>query len=265
MNPTLPALFLLAAGLAPAPPQEDPAPMARDGAPAEDPAPNGDRYERLVAAYDEAYRAWELAKRQAPDLRARKALRDAHPVKEHYPAFAELADAGEGRALLWMIDHLDDAGFEREQEGPLTVRLCERLAGRHAREPWFASDGLDALFGARRELGEPELESLLGGILVQPGVAPELAASVLYRLGQLLATRQDAAESGRGQAYYERLVRTYPDSDLAEVARGELFRLRNLRVGMVAPDFEAETYDGRAFRLSDYRGKVVVLEFWGFW
>jgi hypothetical protein len=38
-----------------------------------------------------------------------------------------------------------------------------------------------------------------------------------------------------------------------------------LEVGHRAPDFEAKDIEGVAFKLSDYRGKVVVLDFWGFW
>ena len=36
-------------------------------------------------------------------------------------------------------------------------------------------------------------------------------------------------------------------------------------VGNRAPDFEATDVEGKSFKLSDYRGKVVVLDFWGFW
>jgi peroxiredoxin len=36
-------------------------------------------------------------------------------------------------------------------------------------------------------------------------------------------------------------------------------------VGKPAPDFYAETIDGHAFKLSDYKGKVVLLDFYGFW
>lgn len=36
-------------------------------------------------------------------------------------------------------------------------------------------------------------------------------------------------------------------------------------VGNRAPDFEAKDVLGQSFKLSDYRGKVVVLDFWGFW
>jgi serine/threonine protein kinase/thiol-disulfide isomerase/thioredoxin len=36
-------------------------------------------------------------------------------------------------------------------------------------------------------------------------------------------------------------------------------------VGMPAPDIDGEDLDGACFRLSDYRGSVVLLDFWGFW
>jgi len=34
------------------------------------------------------------------------------------------------------------------------------------------------------------------------------------------------------------------------------------RVGSPAPNLEGEDFDGKCFKLSDYRGKVVVLTFW---
>ena len=36
-------------------------------------------------------------------------------------------------------------------------------------------------------------------------------------------------------------------------------------VGQLAPEIEGADVDGRTFKLSDYRGKVVVLDFWGDW
>jgi cytochrome oxidase Cu insertion factor (SCO1/SenC/PrrC family) len=35
--------------------------------------------------------------------------------------------------------------------------------------------------------------------------------------------------------------------------------------GDAAPEIEAEDIDGKTFKLSDYRGKVVLLDFWGNW
>ena len=42
-------------------------------------------------------------------------------------------------------------------------------------------------------------------------------------------------------------------------------RLRTIRVGKEAPEIKAPDLDGKEFKLSDYRGKVVLLDFWGHW
>ncbi len=49
------------------------------------------------------------------------------------------------------------------------------------------------------------------------------------------------------------------------MAERDLYELRNLQIGMTAPDIEGEDVDGVQFKLSDYRGEVVVLDFWGDW
>jgi len=36
-------------------------------------------------------------------------------------------------------------------------------------------------------------------------------------------------------------------------------------VGSLAPEISAADLDGVSFKLSDYRGKVVMLDFWGDW
>ena len=41
--------------------------------------------------------------------------------------------------------------------------------------------------------------------------------------------------------------------------------MADLKVGRPAPEIEGEDLDGRRFRLSDYRGRVVALDFWGHW
>lgn len=48
---------------------------------------------------------------------------------------------------------------------------------------------------------------------------------------------------------------------LEEAAKSYLRELRELAVGKQAPEIEGTDLDGRPFRLSDYRGKVVVLDF----
>jgi hypothetical protein len=36
-------------------------------------------------------------------------------------------------------------------------------------------------------------------------------------------------------------------------------------IGKPAPEITGEDIDGKPLKLSDYRGKVVVLDFWGNW
>lgn len=49
---------------------------------------------------------------------------------------------------------------------------------------------------------------------------------------------------------------------VGEKAAGELFQIRHLAVGREAPEIEGTDQDGRRLKLSDYRGKVVLLDFW---
>lgn len=60
-------------------------------------------------------------------------------------------------------------------------------------------------------------------------------------------------------------VELMPDYKIGKMIEGELFKLDNLAVGKPAPDIEGKDFEGVAFKLSDYRGKVVMLDFWGFW
>lgn len=57
----------------------------------------------------------------------------------------------------------------------------------------------------------------------------------------------------------------YRDVKLGASAASSLFELQNLAPGKMAPEIEAEDIDGTTFKLSDYRGKVVMLDFWGDW
>ena len=57
-----------------------------------------------------------------------------------------------------------------------------------------------------------------------------------------------------------RIESNYPQN-AGELAKGELFVLRNLSIGKNAPEIEGKDIRGKEMKLSDYRGKVVVLDF----
>jgi peroxiredoxin len=68
-----------------------------------------------------------------------------------------------------------------------------------------------------------------------------------------------------------RIVESYADVEtpeerrLAEVARGKLFGIRRLRLGKVAPEITGTDAYGKEIRLSEFRGKVILLTFSGNW
>jgi len=74
------------------------------------------------------------------------------------------------------------------------------------------------------------------------------------------------------QDLLERVVSEFGDvrmeretRDLGTIASGELFARRSLTVGQAAPEVEGTDHEGKTFKLSDFRGKVVVLTFSGNW
>jgi peroxiredoxin len=51
------------------------------------------------------------------------------------------------------------------------------------------------------------------------------------------------------------------DETLATVADRELADVRTLAIGQVAPEISGQDIDGKPMRLSEFRGKVIVLDF----
>jgi hypothetical protein len=81
--------------------------------------------------------------------------------------------------------------------------------------------------------------------------------------------RQDRATAvAEVEAVFEQAAETYGQVKLpfggtvGENAKMERFALRHLAVGKEAADIEGPDEHGVRFRLSDYRGKVVLLYFW---
>jgi hypothetical protein len=65
------------------------------------------------------------------------------------------------------------------------------------------------------------------------------------------------ADADRQKKEAEELTKTLQDK------YGDVFA--DLVIGKPAPEVEGEDADSKTFKLSDYRGKVVLLDFWGNW
>jgi len=84
--------------------------------------------------------------------------------------------------------------------------------------------------------------------------------------------KQDpAALEKESESLFEQTQKEYGDvqggfkGTLGQSAAAELFELRNLAIGKTAPEITGEDIDGKPMKLSDFKGKIVLLDFWGDW
>jgi len=103
---------------------------------------------------------------------------------------------------------------------------------------------------------------------------PENAKNAELFMGPVLVKTLTATDPApllqKAEAALERVQKEYglveyKQSFLVKTAAQELFELRHLAVGKAIPEIDSEDTDGNKLKLSNYRGKVVVLVFWGTW
>lgn len=63
--------------------------------------------------------------------------------------------------------------------------------------------------------------------------------------------------------FLKALAAKYPKH--ADLIKTNLYRVENLTIGRIAPNIKGEGIDGKSMELEQYRGKVVVIDFFGDW
>ncbi|MFT4540516.1 MAG: hypothetical protein ACI841_000143 [Planctomycetota bacterium] len=219
--------------------------------------------DELDEEYLDAVDAWRDTVRSADNVKERSRLRKLHPAREYMPRFKAAAEAGQGQAYLWILENAKDAGHKRKEVATLSVEILEALHQKHIDAPWF-DDVLVYMVGARRALTHEFVQERLTHAM-QKSSTSEVRIAAQYHLGMMLADSKDAEKKKRGIGLLNALMTDHPDSPQAELAINKTFKSRFLSPGGKPIDFDAEDADGVAFKLSDYRGKVVLIDFWGFW
>ena len=257
-TPMILPLILTLSGMAFEPPAALATPLAT--------TTRADAVGELLAEFEAAKDAWRQRLRDAEGIKEKKAIRAEHPVKAFWPRFEALAN-GKDRAqafsaLLWMLDSVRDRGLRLSELDPERKALAERVAAHHA-EAWFLP-GISALAGERKTVGEEWLLGILRKT-AEVNESTEVQAAAMFEAVGLLRRIGGEESEAEAKQLLARLVADYGETPWGMRARGELVSPEDLLPGKVAPDFIGETIDGHQFKLSDYRGKVVVLDFYGFW
>jgi len=216
---------------------------------------------KLQTEYAKARDAFLDAVRAAksPEERARAEEKD--PDALFLPRFKELARRAKGTsaaasALLQVFEMASSREDEAVMEEALKEMVASHLDSTRVEEMAVAvasanpHAGLDDLL---RQIGEK---------------SPHRGARAAARLGlgqRLLNGESKADRAAEGRRLLESVAKDFADTPYGREAEGKLFEMNHLQIGKVVPDFEAKDQDGKAFKLSDYRGKVLVIDFWGFW
>jgi thiol-disulfide isomerase/thioredoxin len=121
-----------------------------------------------------------------------------------------------------------------------------------------------ALSHAYDEGGKPVLPPLIAK-KIDPAFVKYIRETKPDALSNEVESLLERATKEYGDVIYDPRAKDARRRTIAEVARSELHELRDLSVGKVAPEIKGESVDGKVLKLSDYRGKVVVLSFWASW
>jgi len=95
----------------------------------------------------------------------------------------------------------------------------------------------------------------------------EVRGNALLRLAEI---RMDAGENEAALTLLRDVKAKYGEvpwwrGTLGQKADSDIFEVEHLGIGKEAPEISGEDLDGKPMKLSDFRGKVVVLDFWGDW
>lgn len=169
-------------------------------------------------------------------------------------------------ALCWLIVHPPQ---DRDSRATLRSWVVQRAVADHLDSPHL--DAFARLLGgwAGRAVPHGQSEVALRRI-IKASPHESVRASAKVALATHLADLPDGSCPGdegweEALVLLQEVIQEHPRSPAAAAAQPPLTEMTRLQVGGEAPDFAARDAEGRSFRLSDYRGRVVVVEFWGFW
>ena len=221
---------------------------------------------KAIEAYNESYSAWTKKMREAEADKRREVFSQRPTPIKTLEILKPLVKDQAGTKAHWQV----------------VAWALEKMAPDEAIKEFRTS--LLEHYSDREEVGNtawrmrgPEAKSYLQALAAKSKNHSVLAKAKFGLMEKLVEEMDaDGADLASLEREITKLAKELDSPDLGSVllssdvtvqsrAQATLFVVQNLSIGKVVPEIRSEDIDGTTFALSDYRGKVVMLDFWGDW
>jgi hypothetical protein len=226
-------------------------------------------YQSIIDEYEKAEDRFNRALKEAQTPQEKQAAKSQQPNTQDYTmTLLDLArkhpkDPVAEKALGWIV--------EKNSASPQTPGAKEAADLLVKNHPKSDKLGPACQFVA----GFPGAEKKLRQI-AEKNPHKEVQGQAFLALAQLLHKQSEGLSPNKEKAAKEAenllnlAIEKYgdvktPQGTLEGRAKEALADLKQFGYGKLVPDIEGEDADGKTFKLSDYLGKVVLLDFWGNW
>ncbi len=188
----------------------------------------------------------------------------SYQVDVYFPAYEQASREGIISLLRFIVD--DTAMRFQPFEWPwqdIRFNILQLFFDLYPDEPWIYEEVLRLEESAKRH--DPERYEPLLGSLIEKTSDERTKYQAMLILAKSLEQSKTLDKLERALELYAEIVSSSPierQRKEAEIARREFSWTMP---GAEMPDFEAKDGEGLPLNTTDYRGRVLVLYFWGFW
>jgi hypothetical protein len=246
-----------------------------DKAKSDKPSAAAKTYQSIIDEYEKAEERYNKALKDAQTPQDKQAAQSQRPnLQDYTQTLLDLAkqhpkDPVAEKALGWIVEKT--AGNPRIQGAKEAADL---LMAKYPKSEQLgpACVALANSFGAENN---PAIEKKLRQI-AEKNPHKEVRGQACFALAQLLHRQSEGVAPNKEKAakdaenFLNLAIEKYgdvktPQGTLGDRAKDALAEIKQFGYGHLMPDIQGEDADGKTFKLSDYLGKVVLLDFWGNW
>lgn len=248
---------------------------ARSTANAEDPisAEAVELMTAIEAGFVQSINSWRTEQKDAMDAAIKAggripAMAMMPPPELFMAAIDECVDAAskyESKSdaipfLIWITQN------GRSADAKVQVRAAvDTLAGSHMTSEHM-TNAPQALASAEAMVGSKRIQSLLLRLAQENPNTDVQASAHFVRLRNIIAKgKLGSPEYKAARTTLLNAKAKCKDGELAARIQAAIDGREGLADGDAAPDISGFDMDGVAFKLSDYKGKIIMLDFWGDW